>query len=663
MNFLAPAAAITAAAIAIPLLVSLYLLKLRRRPLRVSSTLLWTKAVHDLQVNVPFRWLRPTWMFILQLLGLACLIAAIGRPALDARGGESSRVVLLIDRSASMSATDATLPNSERVTRLEAAKFKALAEVDALSRRGMSTSVAVVAFAAEPRLLTPLTQNLGDIRQAIRAITPSDQPADEQAAARLVAAILARGESDEARAPTADPAEVVLISDGGNARQPGTPQPTIADARLRLVRVGPPATDELDNLGITAIAARRDFEDPATVRIFVRVTSASRAREASMALDVDGVEIDRRPITVPASPDNATETFTVATREAAVVTLRLDTTDALESDNQASLVLAAATRPRVLIVAPDSRREGADWVLPVALRAMRLPVRVSPASAYERDVASGSSLNAELVVFDAVRPRSAPPIPTLSFGAGLPGFDPIAQPSPTPTRVLTWNRAHPILRSVALDALYIARPLSLPSTATDDRTTVAELARGSEGPLIAELNDRGLRRVVVGFDLNQSNWPVQITFPIFLAAAVDHLTLRGEDESGRAFTTTQPARLDVEKSPTDAMTFEGPATITARATEALGPRTTLSLGTLERAGVYRAKDIPDPIAAGAVAAANLVDSVESAIALGDQPAILGTANTATNTEGSTRELWPWFVLAALVLLSAEWILNGWRMRV
>ena len=68
MTFLAPSAGLLAAAFVVPLLLSLYFLKLRRRPVRVSSTMLWRRAVHDLQVNAPFRMIKPSWLLLLQLL-------------------------------------------------------------------------------------------------------------------------------------------------------------------------------------------------------------------------------------------------------------------------------------------------------------------------------------------------------------------------------------------------------------------------------------------------------------------------------------------------------------------------------------------------------------------------------------------------------------------
>src|SRR4051794_41288891 len=98
--------ALLAAAIAIPALLVLYFLKLRRREMPVSSTILWRKAVQDLQVNAPFQKLRKNLLLLLQLLVLLFLCAALARPVINARQGAGKLTVILIDRSASMAAKD-----------------------------------------------------------------------------------------------------------------------------------------------------------------------------------------------------------------------------------------------------------------------------------------------------------------------------------------------------------------------------------------------------------------------------------------------------------------------------------------------------------------------------------------------------------------------------
>ena len=79
MTWLTPLIAGIAAAIAVPSLVILYFLKLRRRDMEVSTTLLWKKAIQDIQANAPFQKLRRNILLILQLLALAAAILALGR--------------------------------------------------------------------------------------------------------------------------------------------------------------------------------------------------------------------------------------------------------------------------------------------------------------------------------------------------------------------------------------------------------------------------------------------------------------------------------------------------------------------------------------------------------------------------------------------------------
>src|SRR4051812_28696524 len=111
----------------IPLaIVLLYFLKLRRVPRPVPSTMLWTRAIEDLRANSIWQRLRIGPLLVLQLLVVGLVGLALVRPGWTSSPLGGRRLILLIDTSASMSATD-VLP-----TRLDDAKRRArnlLAEV------------------------------------------------------------------------------------------------------------------------------------------------------------------------------------------------------------------------------------------------------------------------------------------------------------------------------------------------------------------------------------------------------------------------------------------------------------------------------------------------------------------------------------------------------
>jgi len=192
------------------------------------------------------------------------------------------------------------------------------------------------------------------------------------------------------------------------------------------------------------------------------------------------------------------------------------------------------------------------------------------------------------------------------------------------------------------------------------RRTRRTLARGEGGPLIIEIDDAGTPRVVVGFALEQSNWPVHFSFPIFMLAAFDHLSPGATSgvwfDSGSGVT----ARLD---RPARTIALVGPGEGGAsRRIETPGntPVTVVPLGLLDRAGVYSL------VGSGGetlrTVAVNLASPVESALRPGEAVAQeTPAAGTAGGGEGQL-EIWRWFVLAAGALLLLEWLVYATRAR-
>ncbi len=681
LEFLAPLAGVIGAAISVPALLVLYFLKLRRRPIRVSSTLLWEQSVADLQVNAPFRMIRPSWILLLQLLALACLLLAMARPSID-RPASGSRVILVLDASASMSARD-TLPIDARpgaanITRFERAHAEARNLVSRLPDR---TEVMLIALSARAQVITPFTRNHQQVRQALSTIRPTDQPADLDDALRVISAF-ARGSTGEETEDADDPPRVILLSDGSFAPANSEEgRPPIGNALLEYLRIGPEqASNDQggENIGIVALAAQRDYDDPALVRVFTRVQGTkSRRISVGVSLLVNGLSIDATTLDIPArtdaEPGEATHRFELRNDAGGMLSVVLSIDDPLDADDQASLVLDPPAGPSIAVIRPDGPVTVGASALVTALATLD-PARLDVLGETEalRKGLLGQDAIAfapfDLVVYDRVRPTALPPVASLSFGATvpIPGLSILPHESAQPTPVTFWARAHAVMRYVTLSDVIIDRPMQLstpqPSAEDGTRTPVKtlELASGIDSPLIVLVEREGVRRILMAFALDDTNWWRDLSFPTFMANAVTYLAPTAKGSTGRAWTTAQAPLLTWPNATPDATAMlTGPDDFSVQLHA--GEDRRAAPGPLPFVGLY---EIHSASGAGAVVPVNLLNTIESAAFMKSTVDIGGQITTATPAAAiAPREIWWWFILAALVMTSVEWLVFAHRLRI
>lgn len=627
-----------AAAVTVPLLMMLYFLKLRRRYVRMASTLLWRTAVEDLEVNTPFQRLRFSALLLLQMLVLASLLVAMARPVTEGEHGGAERIVLLIDRSASMNAVDA-----DGRSRLDAAKEEAIDTVDRLRRSGGISQIMVIAFARTAHVVTSFDYDRSVLIRAIESIEPTDEVANLDAALQLASGFA--GDSEEAGAQAG---EVVLFSDGAVAPPRDRSGYRLRAGSFRFVQVGPAEDQPVNNLGIVSFSARRDYEDPARVLVFSRLINTSASDVSTvLTLSVDGTPEELKRLDVPAatadSPGEATATFTLELHTQAVLQLQHNHQDDLANDDVASLVMPSPEQPRVLLVHAGSRPDTflSELISDMDPQQVQTMTHDAFAELDPREIDTGEVF--DMVVFDRVSPQRLPGVPSLTFG-GIPRGVGVTEPrSDGGRRVLSWDRQHPIMRHVSLDTILYAGfgGFELPSSATP-------LAFGAEGPIIALMRTRGARHVVVGFDLNRSNWPLHVSIVVFMQNVLDYITLAGTGQTGLVHAPGEAITVRAT-STADALVIDGPI----RASLNAEPGAVRSLPALRQSGVYRVGGAAPPM--HDIAVSMLSDSESNIRTRGE----LVVNSEATMADRSSRvvprELWPWLVAFAALLLMVEWL--------
>lgn len=675
MTFLAPLAAILAGVVVLPLLVLMYFLKLRRRQVDVPTTLLWRKSVQDLQASAPFQKLRRNLLLLLQLLVLIGLLIALARPTVDGWASSGKRVVIVIDHSASMNARD-TPGGSSRLS-----QAKKLA-IDLARDAARGQGAMVMSLAAQTQIIEPFTEDGDRLARAIDSITATDEPGRLEPALTLLEQF-ARQESG---------LDVYIISDG---RFPAQGHTTLQGrATIRLMRVG---SETAHNLGIVALAARRDFQNPQRVELYVGLSNdGDAAVKVRLGVKIDGqlariLEATAAP--TPADQANVTITpvsFTMEQTGSSLVevTVSKDTgggdasrTDALAADDHAWVVISPQRNLRALQVGSASRFTSR------ALDAAGLAKvdRVTGAAYEAMAVDANKMAEYDLVVFDGYEPKYAANINALYMGVGAPAVnikrvveDKNSGGQGQGQVVLSWRREHELMRYAGFDELVLGEAVRL-----EVPVDAQVLATTASGPLVAAVDRRGRRSVVVGFDPLQSNWPLLVGFPVFVSNAVQWLGATAVDQGGRVVqpgvVTSVPWLAMGDGDGVMSQTVRYVATQWVEATGAAGAKgTKMAVETLvattaggrlmippaRRVGVYVTgnANVRSPWNTLAV---SLLDATESDLRPVQQ-LVVGTQAIQTIAPERTKVRRPvhmWFLWAALVLLLGEWFVYVRRSRI
>ena len=501
MNFLAPIGFFFA--LFLPAVIILYLLKLKRIDMNISSTLLWRKSLEDLKANTLFQKLKKSLLLFLQLLIIALLTFAIVRPVLRLGGLEGQSFILMIDASASMSATDVK-PN-----RLDFAKRKAIELVNDMS---VGDRMMVVHFARNARVLSPFEQNKATLRRQINDILPTDARTSITDAFRIA----------RSAAAVASNPEIVLFSDG----QFHIPADlNIGQAQLRYVPIG----ISTENIGIVDLVVRKDFsiEEQYEILLGIKNTGVD-AKEVYVELWGEGLVANQQA----AAPASATRTQVLLKTERKLIDAQkltingnthepllfkdngsfpekievvIDSDDPLQIDNRAWAVIPHEKAIDVLLVTNGNfYLQRVLNLNPHVNLFMATPVQYSRPEDYD------------LVVFDAFTPpalingnyvfiNSVPPLPDWTFGEEL------QLPA-----IVDWDHLHPLTRYLNLDNLVINACNNIGTP-----PWVEVIAESRETPLILTFQQDDIRGVVTNFDVHKSSWPMQVSYPIFFTNLIN----------------------------------------------------------------------------------------------------------------------------------------------
>ena len=320
-------AALLFASLALPIVV-FYILKIRLRRIPVSTLLFWQQIFEEKKPRSLWQKLRHLLSLLLQLAFLAFLVLALADPIFRWQQAQARRVVLVVDNSASMNASDVP-PN-----RLEAAKIEGRRLIDGLR---LGDELAIIAAGAQTHVVCGPTDHERTLRSALDSITPSDGPTRISEAVALARRLLSGTEKTR---------RVVVVSDAAFEGAADLARQEDVD----LISIG----RKTGNAGITRLQARRSLLDPVGYEILVEVVNASdEAASFRLELDLDDDPIDVVPLTL-AAVERSVLVFEKTSAEGGRLRASIDRADSFSADNTAWAILPRRARQKVILVTPGN---------------------------------------------------------------------------------------------------------------------------------------------------------------------------------------------------------------------------------------------------------------------------------------------------------------------
>jgi hypothetical protein len=670
-------------------IIALYFLKLRRRPVRVPSTILWRKSLEDLHVNSLFQRLRRNLLLFLQLLAVALAMLALAGPRMRGTAGQGQRFVLMIDCSASMAATDVA---PTRLTKAKEQAKKVIADMEA------DDLAMVIKFADSAQVVSNYTSDRRTLANRIDGIEATQARTSLRDGLQVAAGLAnpSKQIGEGVVASSVVTPKLYVYTDGGFADVEGF---SLGNLEPEVVVIGPPPPpysaagpaeavsseskarmpNPSDNVGIMALQTRRDEDKPEIYQLFGRVHNF-RATEVSteaqlyrLSTGKSGEEtklVDAIALKVPPQSDQSFK-FDLPDTGLAAFEVRLTETDALDVDNHAFTVAGTTRKAQVLAVTPGNRYLTDTLKTPAAIERADVTI-IAPEElktpAIARDLKGGRY---DLVIYDGVKPEAAPPSNALYFGV-FPVGPAYAKPKEVMQPVvLDWDIGHPLMQYVRdLSLIFIAKAqtVELPVGAKS-------LIDSSAGSLAFIVPREGYTDTVVTFPLidginPNTTWFRFISFPLFILNALQALGNMREGAGEEIAEPGEPISLHPEtpgKTITVAPLGGGTAETVTRS-----PQGSFVFNRADKTGVYVAQWENNGRLPFAV---NLFDVRESDLAprgivpdgapanLAESYKIKIGYSAVTGTQKPPvvrKDIWWYFALLVLGVLLAEWYVYNRR---
>src|SRR5579859_7680883 len=610
MSLLIPAALLFA--LIIPVILLFYFMRPKRQERVVGSILLWQQSLQDLQASRPWQRLRFTPLLLLQLLAAIVIVLVLTRPATFFSSPIGGDTVIILQASASMQATDVA------PSRFEAARSRIADLIDGI---GPGDQISLIAMARAPQVMIASSSDKDQLNAALARVKVTNQDADLQQALSL-ASSLAAGHVD---------ARILIVGDGHVL----TPEQVITvPFPVSYLEIGTDAP----NAALLALSSQTVQGKLVALAQIANYSRQSRALPVELYADGRLVNVQTISLAGGASGVLQWNALPPTTR---FLYAHIIAQDPMKADHDAWAIVGGSMHGRVLLVtAGNSFLEAALRIQPDIDLFETTPAKYVQDNSFD------------LTIFDSYVPLTLPasslffvnpPIGSYIFGASGPEI--------AVTRVSAASGNPDLLNEVDLSSIHTLHVSHQFTPAPSMQTVIVT----PETPLLIA-GEQGNRRVAaLSFDLHDSDFPLQPSFPVLMFNLVNWFL--PPPVAGNAQVTSG--------MPVSIAAWPGVNRITITAPEqqpvtVAPPFPVAPFSATDTPGIYEVTQYSSgpggQVRQGAFVV-NLFDPLQSNLA---PASLLPIANSTTFTGSGPgiphvlREVWPWIAAFLLLVLCAEW---------
>ncbi len=464
----------------IPILIVINLFFKGKRSLPVTSLFIWEKFYENQKPKrFTFNRLRKDILLLLQILFVLFAVFALSQPTFLKKNRSADRVAFIIDSSISMKYKE----NGEQYINL--AKEQAL---QLLKNSHKSDRVMIVKADTESKIIHPYSLQTNQLIKAIDGISTTDTIGNLD---KAIVKVFSLRET---------PSKIIVFT--GKIPDKIVSESTESDI-IKWVSVG----KALDNLKILDFDIRKDFSTERNYQTFLRISNDSNKDQLFKIKFYHEDKLFKVSDVVMAPREKKTFLTSIGQIREGLIRIKLEADDDLKVDNEVFALIEPERILSALLVTSGNR-----FLENVLALHDSVDIELCDTSSFENRI---NKWDFDVVIYDKVTQDLPVLTDSIFISTNNEEYVDMEKGIVVP-ELLDFNHGHRFLEGLDLSNLSIQKSniLKVPDW--------GEILVESEQGVLMFCGERNNKKfVIVGFDLMQSNFPLEISFPLFISRLIN----------------------------------------------------------------------------------------------------------------------------------------------